>query len=500
MEWGVSEHVVYNETLLPSRWSIVQARVVRRYVYAITFILSDVMAFAVGGFLFRDDQVTPKLLFYEGISPLQGAIDIFYVLAALFILVRFLLGDYTKRQLFWDSAGQTTVSLLLASLPCLLLLVVDRGLYSSTVVVFSWAFVILAVPLLRQVTRWLLSKFSYWWLPTALIGDGERLRDSFGIFSEALSLGFDVRFLVSAETPEFVTGGSKGLAHIPLQEPVNIANILEQAGCLKAVFASDEVFSARTSELIQRLMVSGIDVVVVPPLNQMPMLGMTMDYAFGRDLLLLHFRNNLLRLPSRVCKRAFDIAGSMALLLLLSPMFLVIAWMIARADGGSPFFIQKRVGRKGSTFSCIKFRTMRVDAETLLSRWKAENSPFYREYVENNFKLRNDPRISPVGGWLRCTSLDELPQLFNVLLGEMSLVGPRPLIPREVSIYGPSIELYKQTRPGITGLWQISGRSETTFDNRVSCDGWYIRNWSFWYDLVILIKTVGVLLERKGAY
>jgi Undecaprenyl-phosphate galactose phosphotransferase WbaP len=496
----VSEHAVYDEALEPSRWSIVQARVLRRYAYTICFAFSDVLAFAIAGFLFREGQVTPRLLFYEGVAPMEGAVDIFYVLAAVFIFARFLLGDYSKRQLFWDSAGQTTVCLLLASVPCLLLLVIDKGLYSYIMVLGSWVFVIFAVPLFRQAMRWLLSNISCWWLPTALIGDGGRLRGTYGVFANSLSLGFDVRFLVSAEKPEFVTGGAKELAHITLQEPANIANTLGQAGCLKAVFASDEPFSSRTNELIQRLMASGIDVVVVPPLSQLPMLGMTMNYAFGQDLLLLHFRNNLLRLPSRICKRAFDIVGSATLLLLLSPVFLVIGWMILRADGGSPFFIQRRVGHKGTEFPCVKFRTMRTEAEAMLNRWKSENSPLYREYVENNFKLRNDPRLSPVGGWLRRTSLDELPQLFNVLMGEMSLVGPRPLISREVSIYGAAIELYKQTRPGITGLWQISGRSETTFENRVSCDGWYIRNWSFWYDLVILIKTVGVLLERKGAY
>lgn len=198
-------------------------------------------------------------------------------------------------------------------------------------------------------------------------------------------------------------------------------------------------------------------------------------------------------------KRVFDFISSAILLIFLFPLFVVVAALI-KAEHGSVFFTQVRVGRHGEKFRCIKFRTMRADAEDLLAKWTRDNSPEYREYIASNFKLKNDPRVTNVGRFLRQTSLDELPQLLNVLLGEMSLVGPRPLLPRETSYYGSPLILYCQVRPGITGLWQVSGRSNTTFADRAAADKKYISAWSLWSDVVILIKTVGVLLKRDGAY
>jgi undecaprenyl-phosphate galactose phosphotransferase len=172
-----------------------------------------------------------------------------------------------------------------------------------------------------------------------------------------------------------------------------------------------------------------------------------------------------------------------------------------RSENGAPaIFAQERIGLDGRVFRFLKFRSMVRDAENILSRWRTERPELWDEYQRNNFKLRDDPRMLRVGRWIRRTSIDELPQLFNVLKGEMSLVGPRPLLGRELTIYGDTIELYKQVRPGITGLWQISGRSETRFADRAAYDAWYVRNWSLWYDFVILLRTVKVVFLREGAY
>jgi undecaprenyl-phosphate galactose phosphotransferase len=142
---------------------------------------------------------------------------------------------------------------------------------------------------------------------------------------------------------------------------------------------------------------------------------------------------------------------------------------------------------------------MVTDAEARLRAWQIENPDLYAEY-RKTFKLRNDPRITAIGGWLRKTSLDELPQLINVLRGEMSLVGPRPVLASELrEHYGPAAQLYIRTRPGMTGLWQVSGRSDTSYKTRVTLDEWYILNWSFWYDIVILIKTAWIVATGKGA-
>jgi undecaprenyl-phosphate galactose phosphotransferase len=179
---------------------------------------------------------------------------------------------------------------------------------------------------------------------------------------------------------------------------------------------------------------------------------------------------------------------------------LIISILIFLEDRGKPFFSQARVGKDGKLFKCLKFRTMHKHAEETLNQWKGRQDPLYLEYVANNYKLKNDPRITKIGKLLRKTSLDELPQLFNILLGQMSFVGPRPLLPAEVESYPEGLFYYRQVRPGITGLWQISGRSKTSFIERARLDTWYVKNWTLWYDIVILIKTVQVVISRDGAY
>ena len=186
---------------------------------------------------------------------------------------------------------------------------------------------------------------------------------------------------------------------------------------------------------------------------------------------------------------------------LASPLFLLVAVANWLDDKGPPFYSQWRVGRDGRRFRCLKFRTMRVDADAMMAHWKRTNDPLWQEYERCNFKLKNDPRITRAGGFLRKTSLDELPQLINILKGEMSLVGPRPIMESEIAYYGiDALNCYTRVRPGITGLWQISGRSTTTFERRVELDLQYIKHWSLMADLGILFKTIPVVVFRKGAY
>jgi Undecaprenyl-phosphate galactose phosphotransferase WbaP len=225
---------------------------------------------------------------------------------------------------------------------------------------------------------------------------------------------------------------------------------------------------------------------------------MEMTHFFTHEVLMLTARNNLARPIPRILKRVFDIAGALVMLVLLAPLFAYLSWKI-RQTGGAAIFSHERVGRYGRSFGCLKFRTMVPDADDVLSR-VLDADPDARAQWERDFKLKDDPRITPIGAFLRRTSLDELPQLWNVLKGEMSLVGPRPIIEVELERYGEEVGYYLETRPGITGLWQISGRNNTSYDDRVALDCWYVRNWSLWYDLVILVKTVRVVLRREGAY
>jgi Undecaprenyl-phosphate galactose phosphotransferase WbaP len=200
----------------------------------------------------------------------------------------------------------------------------------------------------------------------------------------------------------------------------------------------------------------------------------------------------------RYSKRLFDIAIASLLLALLSPLLLAVTALIIR-DGGRILFGHRRIGAQGRTFKCWKFRSMVPNAEAVLKQLLEQNEEARAEW-KRDFKLRDDPRITPIGRFLRSTSLDELPQLINVLAGDMSLVGPRPIVADEVVRYGAAFHDYARCRPGITGIWQVSGRNDTGYTQRVQLDQHYARNWSFAADLVVLLRTPIAVLRRSGAY
>ena len=200
----------------------------------------------------------------------------------------------------------------------------------------------------------------------------------------------------------------------------------------------------------------------------------------------------------RLVKSLVDRVGAVVVLLLASPLLLIISLFVAR-DGGPIIFGHRRVGRSGAEFRCLKFRTMLVDGDAVLARVLAEDPAAAAEWAANH-KLKNDPRVTRIGRFLRVTSLDELPQLLNVLRGEMSMVGPRPIVQDEVRRYGTDINYYYRVKPGLTGLWQVSGRSSTSYRQRIDYDVCYVRTWSLWKDFVILLKTVLVIISREGSH
>jgi len=199
-----------------------------------------------------------------------------------------------------------------------------------------------------------------------------------------------------------------------------------------------------------------------------------------------------------IVKRSFDIVAALLILAAVAPVMLLVA-VLVKLDGGPVLFRHRRVGAGGAAFGCLKFRTMVVDAERALNNLLACDAAARAEW-DAEFKLRKDPRITWLGRFLRKSSLDELPQLFNVLSGQMSLVGPRPIVYQEIARYSTKIADYYTCRPGITGLWQVSGRNDVSYDERVALDSRYARQWSFGRDLVILVQTVRVVLQRAGAY
>lgn len=198
-------------------------------------------------------------------------------------------------------------------------------------------------------------------------------------------------------------------------------------------------------------------------------------------------------------KRTVDIGAATMLMIGFSPLLLICAALVSLTSKGSVFYKQLRVGKNGRVFPMWKFRTMYEDSDQLLERYLARHPKERREW-EQRIKLKSDPRVTPIGRMIRRFSIDEMPQLWNVLVGDMSLIGPRPITVPQISRYGVGLRLYSRVRPGLTGLWQISGRSTTTFETRILFDKKYVENWSLMLDLWIWLRTFGVVLTGAGAY
>ena len=238
-------------------------------------------------------------------------------------------------------------------------------------------------------------------------------------------------------------------------------------------------------------------VMIMPNLN-----GVTNSAVVARDLsgsLALEIKQNLLNPWAQRLKRALDLFGAVVGGALIIPLMLTIAILIKLDSPGPVLFGHRRLGARDQHFLCWKFRTMHVDAERMLNAY-LQTRPNLQAEWEQNHKLHDDPRVTRVGRFLRRTSLDELPQLWNVLRGEMSLTGPRPIVDAEVSKYKKDYELYRRIRPGMSGIWQVGGRSDMDYRERVALDSYYVRNWSVWLDIIILVRTVKIVLLGRGAY
>ncbi len=230
----------------------------------------------------------------------------------------------------------------------------------------------------------------------------------------------------------------------------------------------------------------------------MAVMGTELRHFFQDQVFAFEIKNNLAQPLNYYTKRTIDyFLGILLFLLLIFPM-MIIALLIKLLSSGPAILRQERIGRNRKTFICCKVRTMYNDAAERLERILAEDLRAKEEW-ENHWKLKNDPRVTPLGNFLRRTSLDEIPQIINILKGDMSLVGPRPYIEREWEWLKDCRETIHSVPPGITGLWQVSGRSDSSYQQRLELDSWYVRNWNLWLDIIIMIKTIFVVLKKEGA-
>ena len=353
-----------------------------------------------------------------------------------------------------------------------------------------------ALPGSRCAAKKYMMRRGYWYRSTFIVGTGENALTTARALESDPWIGHQVEGFIDLDRAR--QPGLK-MAHPVLDHLPDDVDLPGGADKPCYVFAFESLTEMnRHRRIFNRFIASRVNVTVSPPIRGLPLYGAEVMSVFKHDTVLLRLENNAAKYWKRFLKRSFDIFFSALGLLALSPLLLAIA-IAVRRDGGPAFFAHARVGYGGRYFQCFKFRSMVVDGDRCLADHLKDDPIAWREWQEDQ-KLRSDPRVTRIGAWLRKTSLDELPQLLNVLMGDMSLVGPRPIVKSEVVRYGEHLPYYLSMLPGVTGLWQTSGRNDTDYQERVLLDVWYTRNWSLWHDIVILIRTVPVLLFRNGAY
>lgn len=395
-------------------------------------------------------------------------------------------GHYRVRMPFWQETKKVAETLVFAMIIDGFLQFAVKEDFSRLWLMSSWMFSGMCVVLLRQGCRALQRRRGLWQVPVLLIGGGATAEDARAALRSETGLGFEIKARIKDLPRAFAQAGEswEGLcAHYEADY---------------VVIALDGQDLAKAELPLAQLMRENVPFSICPPLRHLPVQGMTSHYFFNHEVMLLTHSSGLEQPLPRFIKRSFDIFVSGSALVVLSPVFLLIA-MLVKLDGGPVFFGHKRLGLNGKVFSCLKFRSMVKGGDSVLKKYLSENPAANAEW-QRDWKLQNDPRITRPGAILRRTSLDELPQLLNVLRGDMSLVGPRPIVVGEIDKYNSDILHYYRVRPGITGLWQVSGRNDVSYAQRVKMDSWYVRNWSLWHDVAILCKTVPVILKRTGAY
>lgn len=368
----------------------------------------------------------------------------------------------------------------------------NKDMYSRSIFLIIWALGAPIILLTRQLARKVLANRPWWGISAVVLGSGacatrvvETLRRR--------NIGIRVRGVLTDEAyPESLESAA------PMIGPLSAAPLLAKNGFAEYVIvAMPDKSNAEIRSILQTNCVGFSHVLLVPDLPGICSLGISAREVGGE--LGLELPQRLCHTGAKVSKRIVDVVLSFIFLVMLTPLFAIIALAIKLTSKGPVFFGHSRYGQHGEIFKALKFRTMAQNAGELLERYLKAHPELQAEW-DRDHKLRMDPRVSSVGRWLRRYSLDELPQLFNVLVGQMSLVGPRPIVKDEIEKYGDGYELYMRVPPGITGLWQVSGRNNTTYTQRVAFDEYYVRNWSVWLDAYILTKTINAVLSADGAY
>ena len=406
------------------------------------------------------------------------------------------LRHYFYRKTFWYELKEILRTLIIFAVIEMAIIAFAKWYFSRYVWLLCWILTCVFVPLTRMLVKYILNLFGLWMRETWIIGSGKNAIDAYNAIKSEGNLGLDVVGFISDKiNSSYVDKLNRNVIVTDSGE-----SWLEGKNkSIQFIIALEASEGELRNNWLRMFMIKGYRYVsVIPTLRGMPLDSTDMSFIFSHEVMIFRVQQSLAKLSSRIIKRIFDIIGSSLIIMGLAPVLIYI-YLTVRKDGGPAIYGHERVGKNGKLFKCLKFRSMVVNSSQVLDELLKSSKDARLEW-EQSFKLKQDPRITRVGAFLRKTSLDELPQLFNVLKGDMSLVGPRPIITDELERYNSDVEYYLLTNPGMTGLWQVSGRSDIDYDTRVYLDAWYVKNWSIWNDIAILFKTISIVFNKTGAY
>lgn len=432
---------------------------------------------------------------YQGISDWEPYLRLFplvlvfvsvYALAGLYSGISISPPEELQRATF--STGLVFVALAVATVS---LRGASKPLSRTSVLALTLSIVLL--PLCRALTRHLFAKEPWWGTPAVVFGSGAAAERAVKGMLDQPGLGLKPVAVVDDDSE------NRGSVHgVPIMGGFELALTVPATYKFSyAVFAVSGLKNSQVLSLVQKYGLRFSRIFMIPDLSNFSSLWVN-PKSVGGMLGLEVYQQALVpekQWPKRLLDLVLTLVGSIVVL----PLIFLIALWIKLDSRGPAFFSQERIGQNGQTFRAWKFRSMVRDADRVLSQHLARR-PELREEWERDHKLKDDPRITSAGRILRRTSLDELPQLWNVLMAEMSLVGPRPIPLYERGFYGEALDLYQRVLPGLTGMWQVSGRNDTSYQERINLDIFYVRNWSVWLDFYILFRTIETVILRKGAY
>lgn len=424
-------------------------------------------------------------LYFYGIIPLVFIFFLYYTK----VNERFIL--------YWETLQRTFYAVMYSEIFCVVLLYLFKSSnYVSrayVIIFFFLAFFCLCIS--RQLLIRICKKMNLMREAVVFVGAGKTTEKIIDFTYNNNCFGINVVGILDSR-PESKLLANKYYIFNDLEKTKEYIRKYRIKTVIIAIPSMDKI---KLLNLIEDLQPIVRNLMFVPNIVGMPVFNLEVKRLYENNMVLLGIKNNLARKTNRRIKRVFDIVLGSVLCVGIMPFLVITAFFIKMDSEGPVFFNSERIGRNGKLFKCYKLRSMYVNADEIFEKYLSQNLQAKEEWKKYQKLKENDPRLTRVGKIIRKYSLDELPQIFNVLKGEMSLVGPRPYLPREKALMKNWYNDIISVLPGMTGYWQVNGRSNVNFTGRMEMDNWYIKNWSIWIDIVLLIKTVKVVLKGKGA-